>query len=443
MKNCIKLTVKQATVLLLAFVFLAITVFAMSGKPAKAQTEPEKYFYYFTDYHENDQFIYGAMAAAGISSVTRIDAQYGDAVAAAAKFCDEARSIGMQSWSAERKQNTYVIIEIRSNAGLVIVDDPAEGHPLSNALNELTTMTVGCKTMLILGTFEDRITVNGPLTFLKNNVNIHVNLDFYHIFACSALYTMLGSDTYLHDCNIILNKDFQSNYFFRFYLMPFILERNMGEDDAMDYLKNLADIYSLTNGNYNDADLFNDTNGDFNCYLDVIAQNNIRVLFQQENSTYTEWEIQNENSQNYQIEENSVALAPNDSEYIAELLSSRCYAVGARWNDNVEQITTEENMCALRDISENDFDIFTLNNGGSSFDENYDEQVYYCTVSNYYFDEYLTPVVIDFLCDAELTKYDRFDGICQITDMPMEFSEDGWLKTGNFGVLGKLIIVKK
>lgn len=443
MKNCIKLTVKQATVLLLAFVFLAITVFAMSGKAAKAQTEPEKYFYYFTDYHENDQFIYDAMAAAGISSVTRIDAQYGYAEAVAAKFCDEARSIGMQSWSAERKQNTYVIIEIRSPVGLAICDINTPVHPLSIALNELTDMLNGCKTMLILGTHEERFIGDDYETFrFLKNINIHVNLDLYHIFSCSALYRMLiEGETTISDCNIILNKDFQSNYFFRFYLMPFILERNMGEAYAEEYLENLAVVYGQNNGNYSDAELFNDTNYIFNSYLDVIAQNNIRILFQQENSTYTEWEIQNENSQNYQIEENSVALAPNDSEYIAELLSSRCYAVGARWNDNVEQILTEENMCALRDISENIFKVFTLTDGLSTFQ--YKSGVYYCLANNEVYDSYLTPVVIDFLCDAELTKYNRFKGKCQITDMPMEFSEDGWMLADGFGFLGKLLIINK
>ncbi len=302
---------------------------------------------------------------------------------------EDAFSIYQQDINWTSITNAYVIFEM--NKGFVgNLDMMANTVIFPNTLKYYFSMLKeqGCHIMFVCGT-EEALFENCN-SFL-DYVDIHINTDIFNLLVYNVfMYAFDHIDMYhFEGVTFILDESFggldyiYNNWFFTLWLKPY-LEYIYSEDlqligatwQLLCQYHNIKIIILTADGKYHDA---------------FYPQNDLP-------------------SDDYQL-----------YEYI---FNPYMCAVGTSWQGAVQLsswMSTIDELVA--NVDGDDISLFVYNQHRYQLESCSWVTTYVASIYNDYYD-----VIVDFLCDQDLTVYDNWDGRCNITYKSILFGPGGWMR---------------
>ncbi len=296
--------------------------------------------------------------------------------------------------------NSLVIFELTNDKTLKCLlgypDDP-NGMGGENILNALFEMlkNKGCKIMFITDV-EEAVFITRR-SFLKY-VDIHINTDLFINFL-SNLFFRIINDGRIDNCTFIFDMslsagaessfgyDMPTLWFFESFIVPYL---------KAIYFEELADV------NYE--------------FYPVLKNNRIEFLFYLGNGNFFD-----------AVECYTFSADYNESTFDWYMSNENVFAVGTSWYG--------------KDVLKEFINI--IQNAAYNYGYNpqffiYNENGYELEIDSYFvlregggnlrnFENLLPPIIYDFIMGGDLSVYDNWTGLCEVTYKPVTYGEDGWL----------------
>lgn len=306
--------------------------------------------------------------------------------------------------------NSIVIVDLNLRMPLHDTSPVLSTQHLNSAFSRLKRNN--CKIMFISGNDEDTYYSSRALL---DHVDVHVNMDFIY-FLVKAIITKITMNEdltdyyFITDNNFTVNGDERSDFTYR-WLLPYFEEiygsdydTYIPEDDEedpiysfLDYLavKKNINFYGQVFGNVSQLRNYRYSSGsiDFDSNLDGLFNNaNRAYMIGMLNTNSTE----TYNSKWYYMV-NRLNEVIHDKVFAARFYAS-ANSNSLGFNEEVEHASIGANRLMF-------YERYTPADG------------IYC----------LRDIVLDFLADEDMQKYNNINGRCEITYMPVTISEDAWI----------------
>ena len=287
-------------------------------------------------------------------------------------------------------ENQYVIFEISSD----MYFDNFYWSNFIGLLGEIFALlkSNGCKIMFIADLDDDFWQSDAFL----NYVDIFVNRDIFYPFASSIIYyaTEDCGAAKISNCTFVLDKQISGEVmqsmgnagpFINDYLLPFLreaYETELSNDDMETVFsnRNIKILCECEN----------------NSYYDPIAQS---VVGTWDESTMTDF-------YDYYVD--------NQHVYVVGSTNGVSSTIAESWINF---------MIDVRMATDATFPIYVFNTQGYSLDAYSEDYVYL----GGYISGLLYDVIVDFLSDEDLSVYDNWESLCDVTFLDAPFGDGGWM----------------
>lgn len=295
-------------------------------------------------------------------------------------------------------KNAYVIFEMRGILATQVIPEGDVAPRLTDLLCEMfyTWQRINfCTIMFICGTDETRF---GAYTEFLEYVDIHVNTDIFHVFV-STIFEQISLDcgdrqwrnvTLILDESLstgIIEGKYTKSRFFLEYFLAYIQTVYVDELQSKGTIRALFENYNIKIVCYATNDGARPT-----YFYDIVHQ------------FY------------FDIEKEGMDIIKNDN----------IYAIGTSWSvSSVDPLQLLELVSDLRErygIEDETFKIYYYNDAkytSAVLEEDYVYQAH--TVRDFSY------VILPFVEDDIMTRFDNWPGVCDITHKPLDPSENGWL----------------
>ncbi len=261
------------------------------------------------------------------------------------------------------KQKAYLIFEFEG--------EPKPNHSMFFDYTFSEMKNAGCKIMFICARDENYFKqFNGFLDY----VDIHINTDIYDTFLLNVvhkIYRHYGDSFQWDNLTLILNINMEQ--FLTDKIYPLLLKA---------YQKLFA----------NDIE-------------DILDEHDIKILIYDENRNF--------------VDLNGKILDPESEELLEYFLNDHIFAIGANFGENEYDKAWQNAIAEIKETYGLNFAFFQYEN---DVREDSTIPTYLCHGAND-----ISSIIVDFLCDYDLTQYDNWEGRCDITHKTVIYGVNGWM----------------